>query len=133
MLSLSFSQDGIAIATAADKQTRLWDSATGKELQFFPQDEAVDAVILAPANNLVISAAGKVTRLDTASIVRAIPADTGAVRGLAIVPANTHVLTAGADKAVKLWNLNSGALERSFVARRPPPPLGRRDLEEWRA
>ena len=63
VLSLSFSQDGTRIATgAADKQTRLWDAATGKELQFFAQDDAVDAVILTPANNLVISAAGKTTR-----------------------------------------------------------------------
>ncbi len=116
VLSLSFSQDGTRIATgAADKQTRLWEIATSKELQFFAQDDAVDAVILTPANNLVISAAGKLTRLDTASILRAVPADAGAVHGLAIVPANTHVLTAGADKIVKLWNLTSGAKEREFL------------------
>ena len=48
VLSLSFSPDGTRIATgAADKQTRIWDAATGKELQFFAQDDAVDAVIYA--------------------------------------------------------------------------------------
>ena len=83
MLSLSFSPDGTRIATgAADKQTRIWDAAAGNELQFFAQDDAVAAVIYAPANNLVISAAGKTTRLDTASILRAIKADAGPVHGL---------------------------------------------------
>ncbi len=115
VLSLSFSTDNTRIATgAADKQTRLWDVATGKELQFFTQDDTVDAVAHLP-NNVIISAGGKVTRIETASIVRAIPADAGPVLGLTIVPANTHVLTAGADKVVKLWNLTSGVKERDFA------------------
>ena len=46
VLSLSFSTDNTRIATgAADKQTRLWDLATSKELQFFAQDDTVDAVV----------------------------------------------------------------------------------------
>ncbi len=116
VLSLSFSPDGTRIATgAADKQTRIWDVAAGIELQFFTQDDAVNAVIYAPANNLVISAAGKMTRLDTTSILRAIKADTGPTHALALAPANTHVLTGGADKIAKLWNVNTGALDRSFA------------------
>ena len=115
VLSLSFSPDGTRIATgAADKETRIWDAATGKELQFFAQDDAVDAVIYAPAANLVLSAAGKMTRLDTTSIVRAIQADAGPTYALAIIPANTHVLTGGADKIAKLWNVNTGAMDRPF-------------------
>jgi WD40 repeat protein len=119
-LSLSFNQDGSRIATGAlDKQTRLWDVATGKELQFFAQEDAVDAVIHLPTN-LVISAAGKVTRIDTPSILRQIPVDAGPVYGLTIVPANTHVLTAGADKVAKLWNLASGVKEREFLGATAP-------------
>jgi WD40 repeat protein len=120
VLSLSFSQDGTRIATgAADKQTRLWEVATGNPLQFFAQDDPVDAVIHLP-NNLLISAAGKAACLDTASIVRQIPADAGPVHGLAIIPANSHVLTAGADKIAKLWNLTSGAMERPFAGATAP-------------
>lgn len=116
VLSLSFSPDGTRIATgAADKETRIWDAAAGHVLQFFAQDDAVDAVIYAPAINLVISAAGKTTRLDTTSILRAIKADTGPTHALAMAPTNTHVLTGGADKIAKLWNLNTGALDRSFA------------------
>src|SRR5262249_20580768 len=96
-LALSFTQAGARIATGAvDKQTRLWDVALGKELQFFPQEDATDAVVALP-NNLYLSAAGKVTRLDTSAALRVLPADTGPVHALAIVPANTHVITGGAD------------------------------------
>ncbi len=43
VLSLAFSPDKARLATgAADKQTRLWELATGKELQFFPQADAVE-------------------------------------------------------------------------------------------
>lgn len=121
VLSLSFSPDGTRIATGSvDKQTRIWDAAAGKELQFFAQDEAVDAVIYAPAGNLVISAAGKSTRLDAPSIVRAMQADAGPTHAVVLIPANTHVLTGGADKTAKMWNLGTGALERSFAGAGAP-------------
>jgi WD40 repeat protein len=37
------------------------------------------------------------------------------IHGLAIIPAGSHLLTASADKTVKLWNINNGANERTFV------------------
>ena len=51
MLALSFSVDKARIATgAADKQTRVWDVASGKELEFFAHDGAAGAVVLHPNN-----------------------------------------------------------------------------------
>ena len=44
----------------------------------------------------------------------AVVADAGPVHALALAPNNTQFLTAGADKAIKLWNVNNGALERSI-------------------
>ncbi|MCI0684104.1 MAG: WD40 repeat domain-containing protein [Gemmataceae bacterium] len=113
--SLSFTADKTRVATgAADKLTRLWDLATAKELQFFPQDDVVAAVLFTPQNALV-SAAGKTARLDTPNAVRAIQADAGPVHGLAVVPNGAHVLTGGADKVMKMWNLGNGQLDRSFA------------------
>lgn len=120
VLSLSFNADGTRIATgASDKQTRVWESATGKEMQFFPQEDAVDAVVALPTN-VFLSAAGKVTRLDTSAILRQIAVDSGPVHALTLVPANTHVLTGGADKTVKLWNLTNGNKEREFTGSTGP-------------
>jgi WD40 repeat protein len=52
--------------------------------------------------------------------VRTIVADAGPVYAVALAPNNTHVLTAGTDKAVKLWNLTSGANERTFAGAGAP-------------
>ncbi len=113
--SLSFTVDKTRVATGAgDKLTRVWDLATTKELQFFPQDAAVASVIYT-AQNTIISAAGKAARLDTPSAVRAIQVDAQPVLALAVVANGTHVLTGGADKIVKMWNLANGQLERSFA------------------
>ncbi|MBI2804279.1 MAG: WD40 repeat domain-containing protein [Planctomycetes bacterium] len=115
VLALNFNQDGTRIATgAADKETRLWEIASGKELQFFAQEDAVAAVVHLP-NNTLISAAGKATHIEAPAALRLIVADKGPTEALTIVPANTHVLTGGADKVVKLWNLTNGAKEREFV------------------
>ncbi|MCS7044982.1 MAG: WD40 repeat domain-containing protein, partial [Gemmataceae bacterium] len=113
--SLAFNTDKTRIATgAADKLTRVWDLATGKELQFLPQDEPVLAVFYTPQNT-VVSAAGKTARLDAPSAVRVLQADPGPVTALAVVPNGVHVLTGGADKTVKMWNVSNGQLERSFA------------------
>jgi len=115
VLSLAFSPDNTRIVTGSlDKQTRLWDLATSKELQFFAHEDAVETVQHL-ANNVIVSAAGKVTRLDTASIVKQIAVDAGPVHALTLIPANTHLLTGGGDKIVKLWNIANGNKEREFV------------------
>jgi WD40 repeat protein len=114
VLSLSFNQDKTRVATgAADRQTRLWELATGRELQFFPQTDPVEAVAVT-AGGAVVSAAGKVVQIETPAVARVIPAGQGSLHAVTVAPANTHVLTAGADNAVKLWNVSSGAAERTF-------------------
>src|SRR5262249_38618976 len=104
--ALSFSVDKTRIATgAADRQTRLWDVATRKELQFFPCADPVRAVALHPNNKDLVTAAGKAVTAEAASVVRAVPVSPGPVHALTLTPNNTHVLTAGSDKAVSFWNL----------------------------
>jgi len=115
VLSLNFSQDKQRLLTGStDKLTRVWDLTTAKELQFFAQEDAVAAVFYNP-QNLVVSAAGKSARLDTPTAVRAIAVDAGPVQALAVVPNGAHVLTGGADKVVKMWNISNGQMERAFA------------------
>jgi WD40 repeat protein len=120
VLALAFNQDKTRIvAGSADKQTRLFEIATGRELQFFAQPDAVEAVSVT-ATGVIVSAAGKIVHVETPSIVRAIASDAGPLHAVAMAPGNTHVLTAGADKAVKMWNLTTGVNDRTFAGATAP-------------
>jgi WD40 repeat protein len=113
--SLSFSVDKTKLVTgAADKVARIWDLATGKELQFFSQGDAVRAVVFRDNNTVISGSADKSLTVSTVSITRAISAGKKAIRGLTLVPFQTHLLTAGADQTVKLWNINNGNSERTY-------------------
>jgi WD40 repeat protein len=69
-----------------------------------------------PNNTTVIAGgADKLTQVHTLSVTRLIPAAAAPIRGLALTPNATHALTASDDKTVKLWNLASGANERTFA------------------
>jgi WD40 repeat protein len=114
--ALSFSPDKTKIATgAADKLMRVWDLATGKELQFFPQADVVRSVLFHNNNTSVLSGAGKAATVDTLALVRLVPASAGPIHALAVTPGGSHVLTAGADKMVQLWNAANGARERTLA------------------
>src|SRR5207248_1251016 len=105
VLALAFSVDKAKILTgSADRQTRLWDVATKKELQFFAHPGPVRAVALHPNNKDLVSAAGKAVTAEAGSVVRVVPVSPGPVNALTITPNNTHVLTAGSDKLVTFWN-----------------------------
>jgi len=114
--ALAFSTDKLKVVTgAADNQTRVWDIAAGKLLQSFAQAGPVSAVAFHPDSKTVISgSADKTLTVQTVSAAKLLPVAAAPVRSLAMVPAGTHLLTASDDKAVKLWNLTSGAAERSF-------------------
>jgi WD40 repeat protein len=121
VLSLSFSADKTRIATgAADRQTRLWDTATGKELEFFAQPDAVRAVVLHPNNKDVVSGAGKAVTVESAAVVRVVLVG-APVHALTLTPNATHALTAGDDKLVTFWNIANGNKDRTVPG--SPAPL----------
>src|SRR5207244_13627050 len=97
------------------KVTRVWDLARGLELQALPQTDPVRVVAFHNGNAQILSAAGsKQVAIDTIAAARVLKAADGPLTALTLTPNATHVLTAGADKQVHLWNLANGAKERSF-------------------
>ena len=88
----------------------------------------------APA--IVAGGADKTATVETFSLARSVAVGS-AVNALATTPNGSHVLTAGADGKVKLWNAATGANERAFeggdkpvqavaVAEKQPLRRGRR-------
>src|SRR5262249_30453800 len=115
--SLSFSSDRTKLVTgAADNLARIWDAVTGQELEFFTHEEAVRAVQFHPNNTAVISAsADKTVAVHTLALNKVIPAQKGSVLDLALANGGSHVLTAGANRTVDLWNLSTGKVERRYT------------------
>lgn len=114
--SISFSVDKTKIVTgAADNLARVWDATNGKELEEFAHKAAVKSVVFHPNNlNVVTGSVDKSMLIPTVSALRVVPIAPAPVRSLALIPAQTHLLTAADDKTVKLVNVASGAIERGF-------------------
>jgi WD40 repeat protein len=113
---LSFSADGTRLATAAaDNEVCVWELATGQELQAFLHAGPVRAVVFHPNNNalLISGSADKTVALHTMTLTRLL--STGApLRTVAVTANGSHVLTAGDDGKIKLWNAGNGAKERTL-------------------
>src|SRR5204862_376590 len=135
---VALSPDGTRIAAAFSgakaSDIRIFDAANGKELQGLDGHAGpVHALAFLGDSRTVVSAgADKAVRLAQVGILaqwdahaggtvyalsatRVIPASAAPLRALAVTPNGSHVLTAGDDKAIKLWNANTGANERAFA------------------
>ncbi len=114
--SLSFNGDKARLVTgAADNLARVWDVAGGKELQAFPHAGPVSGVAFHPTQPaLVTASADKTVTVQALSATRVVAASATALRAVTVIPAQTHVITAGDDKLAVLWNLNTGVKERTF-------------------
>jgi WD40 repeat protein len=114
---LSYNVDRSRLFTAAtDGRARIWDLNTKRELQSILHTGAVAGVAYHPSNTAQVFSAGadKGVWLNTLHVTRVI--DGGApLYGLAAAPNAVHVLTAGDDGKAKLWNMNTGTVERTFL------------------
>jgi WD40 repeat protein len=116
--SLSFSPDGARLATGtADNEMHVWDVASGHEFQAFPQSGPVRAVAYHPSNNALLfsGSTDKTIMLHTMTVTRVLSAGTP-LRAVAVTANGTHVLTAGDDGKIKVWNAGTGANERTLEA-----------------
>jgi WD40 repeat protein len=115
VVGLSFSADKTKIATASESLVRVWDVATQQELQSFPHAGAVKSVVFHTNNTTVVAGgADKTASVHTIGAARVIPVG-APVHALTVMPNSSHVLTAGDDKKVKLWNVQTGAAEQRML------------------
>ncbi|MFL5245796.1 MAG: WD40 repeat domain-containing protein [Gemmataceae bacterium] len=89
-------------------------------MQSFELGGAVKSVVFHPDNVHVIVGAEKGASVESISLTRQIKASDAGIQALAVVGGGSHLLTAGADKTAKLWNLANGASERTFAGAAGP-------------
>lgn len=102
----------VAVAFGVDKanQVKVFDAATGQELQTLPTPTGPvrSLVFLADNRTLVVAGDEKAVAVHDVAVTAARPAHTGGVVALALHPSAPQAITAGADKTVKQWDLTTG-------------------------
>jgi WD40 repeat protein len=112
---VAFSPDGTTIATASwDGTAKLWNSATGRELQTLPADpgRVVRAVGFSPDGKRVVTGgSGKVAKVWDAATGRELGSFAGhaaPIMDAAFHPDGKRIATASEDGTVKLWYAEGG-------------------------
>ena len=117
---VAFSSDGQRVVSGgSDNVIRLWDSATGEELNLFKgHGEAVSSVAFSPDGLQILSGSydDTVRLWDVANgnELRSFEGHADYVLTVAFSPDGKRAVSAGNDKAIRLWNVATGRELRQF-------------------
>ncbi len=119
--SVKFSPDGKLIATGcADHIARLWDVATGQEVQKFAgHTDSVVSVAFSPDGKTLLTGGKDFTArlwdISTGKEIRQFAGHSGVVRSAVFSPDGSQVLTGSEDMTARLWDASTGKELQQFV------------------
>ena len=115
--SVVWTPDNLRVGTvAADGTLRVWN-LTGQLLETYRAGKGSLQTIASAADNktwIVAGAEGQVQIVTSAS-VRVLVGHVGAVNAIVFNPAGDRIVSAGADKTVRAWNLADGAAATQYA------------------
>lgn len=120
VLALAFSPDGKWLASgSADMTIRIWDVATGRELQCIEgHDKTVTGVAFSPTGKQLISTSrdstARVWDLTTNEQVALFDRHSREVNAAAFLPDGKRVLVAGHYDPLRLWDVESERLLKTY-------------------
>ena len=120
---IALSPDGTTIALDDEVDVLVLDAATGEpQRTMHGHTEAINALTFNPDGSQVASTAGDSTGIvwdpATGAVLHRLDLGAASVLGLAYSPEGDTLHTAGADDAIRLWDLTGRA---SFIERTRPP------------
>ena len=116
VLSVEYSSDSTKLAVGgADSHLRVYDSTTLQLLENVTEVAAVSAMAFAPDGKTVITAGANNALIQPLSLIRLIAGHEGAVTGLAYTIDGAGLISGGADKTIRRWNLADGAQVGTFA------------------
>jgi WD40 repeat protein len=124
--SVVYSPDGKYAATGCnDRVARIWEVATGKEVQQFSgHSDGVVSVAFSPDGKYLLTGSkDSTTRLwevATGKEIRQFAGPPAAVRGVAFSPDGSKVLAGGEDNTARVWETATGAALQRFVGHAGP-------------
>ncbi|OWK43759.1 High-affnity carbon uptake protein Hat/HatR [Fimbriiglobus ruber] len=116
-LSPTAARIAVAVAGKTGRSVRVLDAITGRTLQTVAEPTAPVHGLAILADNKTIAVGGddKQLGLFDLAVTSALLADPAGVTGLAINPATGHLITAGADKTVRVWDATQGKEVKAFA------------------
>lgn len=123
--SVCLSPNGQRVAVSlGDKQQalRVFEVSSGREMMDLPEHTGrVRALAFLGDNRTLISASeDKTLRLSDVNVLTVVAGHNGSVAGVQFHSNGTQALTAGADGAVKLWDMTKGQVVKQFAALKEP-------------
>ncbi|MFM7072334.1 MAG: hypothetical protein ACKO38_11150, partial [Planctomycetota bacterium] len=118
---IALSPSGTRFATSGDDQiVRLFDFATGREIQHWASGGTLVGLTLADSGRPHWSLAEGGVRADREVVVGQWLADAAKVLAAAWLPDGKQIVTCGEDRTVKIWN-RDGTLAKSLTQHPVPP------------
>lgn len=115
VFTLTFSGDGAYLASSSrDKTIRLWDLQSGQEVQTFNMNEVgLNGIAFSPDGRLLASA-DAIWDVESRQVVHALERARQAPGPVAFSPDGSLLAVAVAGQAIKLWDVTSGQVVRTF-------------------
>lgn len=115
--SLSYSPDNLKLAIGVgDAHVRVYQSGDGKLLQDIVRKVVPNSVVYTrDSKSVVVASADNSAEIIPVSVQKLINGHEGAVTAVAYHPAIEQLLTGGADKTVRVWNLADSSPVRSYA------------------
>jgi WD40 repeat protein len=119
VLSVAISPDSQILVSSGDRNIKVWNLVTGKEMATLQGHfQRVNVVAISPDGRTLVSGSDdktiKVWDLPTNQLVRTLRGHTDSIQALAISPDGINLASGSDDNTIKLWNLGTGGLRRTL-------------------